>query len=338
MKDADYEKKLYKVKSVVLGHAVGDALGVPVEFASREELEGNPVTDMEGFGTYPYPAGTWSDDTSMSLAALDSLASGNINWDEIMKNFGKWYYQDKYTPTGEMFDAGYTCITAIENYCVYKKSYQNCGVSQELSNGNGSLMRIHPFALYEAAKGTFDVNNIHTASALTHAHERSQMACGIYSFVLWELIKSPSKESIRYGLSKAKRYYREWNELKSYYKMLFRRIGLTELHFEDPDTFKKASREEIKSSGYVVDTLEAAIWCLMNTHSYKECVLTAVNLGDDTDTVAAVAGGLAGALYGYDSIPKEWLSTLLKREYIETMCEEATSGWTTDRLPGPIFE
>ena len=317
-----------KIKSVVVGHAVGDALGVPVEFASREELEENPVTDMEGFGTYPYPAGSWSDDTSMSLAALKSLAKGKIDWDEIMQNFGKWYYGDEFTPTGELFDVGNTCATAIENYFVHKKSYLNCGLSNERSNGNGSLMRIHPFALYEYAKGTLNVDVIHTASTLTHAHQRSKIACGIYSFVLWELLKSPSKASVIRGLCNAKRYYWDFEEVKSYYKMLFRKIGLTERHFENPNTFEPAKRDEIKSSGYVVDTIEAAIWCILNTKSYKECLLTAVNLGDDTDTVAAVAGGLAGALYGYDAIPKNWLNALIKREYIENMCEIACNVWS----------
>ena len=153
------------------------------------------------------------------------------------------------------------------------------------------------------------------------------MACGIYSFVLWELLKSPSKASIVKGLYNAKRFYSGWDEMKSYYRMLFRKIGLTELHFEDPDTFEPAKRDEIKSTGYVVDTLEAAIWCLMNTSSYKECVLTAVNLGEDTDTVAAIAGGLAGALYGYDAIPKEWRDTLIKRDYIEEMSKKAYDAW-----------
>lgn len=319
---------LEKMKAVMIGHAVGDALGVPVEFASREELDQNPVTDMEEFGTYPYPVGSWSDDTSMSLASLDSLSKGSINWDEIMQNFGKWYYNDKYTPTGEMFDAGSTCVAAIENYFIYKKAIGNCGLTGERSNGNGSLMRIHPFALYLYSKGKLDVEIIHKASALTHAHERSKMACGIYAFVLWELLKKPAKASIISGLVKAKIHYAGCAERSSYYKMLFRKIGLTELHFEDPDTFERAKRDEIKSSGYVVDTLEAAIWCLMNTHSYKECVLMAVNLGDDTDTVAAVAGGLAGALYGYDSIPIEWRKKLIKREYIEDMCQTASEMWS----------
>lgn len=319
-----------KIKAVMIGHAVGDALGVPVEFASREEVDANPVEDMEGFGTYPYPAGTWSDDTSMSVAALDSLAKGEIDWDEIMYNFGKWLQDGDYTPSGETFDAGRTCVKAIVNYFANNTKAIESGGTDEYSNGNGSLMRIHPFSLFLYTKGNFDLQIIHNASALTHAHKRSQMACGIYSFVLWELLKSPSKAAVVRGLSKAKRFYHEWDEMKSYYKMLFRRIGLTELHFEDPDTFERAKRDEIKSSGYVVDTIEAAIWCLMNTHSYKECVLTAVNLGDDTDTIAAIAGGLAGALYGYEAIPQEWRNTLIKRNYIEEMCERANETWSKE--------
>ena len=94
-----------------------------------------------------------------------------------------------------------------------------------------------------------------------------------------------------------------------------------------PD-FEMLSMDEIKSTGYVVDTLEAALWCVLTTDSYRECVLKAVNLGDDTDTVAAIAGGLAGALYGYDSIPNDWLSQLKKKNYIEKMCEDAFGKWS----------
>lgn len=321
---------LDKIKAVMIGHAVGDALGVPVEFASREEVDANPVEDMEGFGTYPYPAGTWSDDTSMSVAALDSLVKGVIDWDEIMSNFGKWLQDGDYTPSGEAFDAGRTCVRAIINYFAHNMSALESGEAAEYSNGNGSLMRIHPFALFLYTKGNLDLQTIHNASALTHAHERSQIACGIYSFVLWELLKSPSKSSIRRGLNKARIFYRDYAE-NSHYDNLYRRIGLIGLQFEDdPDTFHRFAREDIKSSGYVVDTIEAAVWCLMNTRTYKECVLTAVNLGDDTDTIAAIAGGLAGALYGYEAIPQEWRDTLIKRDYIEEMCERAYETWSKE--------
>ena len=137
-----------KIKAVMLGHAVGDALGVPAEFASRSELDNAPITDMEGFGTYPYPAGTWSDDTSMSLAALDVLKNGQIHWGEIMLNFVEWLQHDKYTATDETFDVGRTCENAITNYLSDIIKATESGEKGERSNGNGSLMRIHPFVLY----------------------------------------------------------------------------------------------------------------------------------------------------------------------------------------------
>ena len=321
-----------KIKSVIFGHAVADALGVPVEFCSREELLKNPVIDMEGFGTYPFPAGCWSDDTSMSLATLDSLANGKIDYDDIMINFGKWYYKDEYTPTGEMFDVGNTCSIAIDNYFVHHKTVHECGLTDEHSNGNGSLMRIHPFVLYLFCNNMSLEDNmsiIHKGSALTHSHERSQVACGIYAFVLYSILMIPNKGSIILGLNRARRFYIHSKEYGLFDQMLMRRIGKIYRHWIDVDDYKEVTVDDIKSSGYVVDTLEAAIWCLITTKSYRDCVLKAVNLGDDTDTVAAVAGGLAGTLYGYDAIPKEWTEKLKRKDYIEKMCETASQVWSS---------
>ena len=310
-----------KIKAVMFGHAVGDALGVPVEFCERKELAEKPVTDMVGYGTYPYPEGCWSDDTSMSLAALDSLANGMLDFDDIMVKFGEWYYDDEYTPTGEMFDVGNTCSYAIDNYFAYHKPIEECGLTGERSNGNGSLMRIHPFVLYAYAKQmSIDewLGMIVKASALTHAHDRSKIGCLIYTFVLMSLLKGKGKVGIEDGLKKAKRYLNACAEFTPYERIF-------------NNDFATLPRDEIKSSGYVVDTLEAALWCLLTTASYRDCLLKAVNLGDDTDTVAAVAGGLAGALYGYNAIPKEWLETLKRRDYIEAMCDRASSTWINNR-------
>ena len=314
-----------KAKAVIIGHAVGDALGVPVEFRTREYLDKNPITDMLGYGTYSVPKGTWSDDTSMSLCSLDSLSKGKIDYDDITLNFGKWYYYDKFTATNEMFDVGNTCSEAIHRYFKEKQPYGKCGLSNEYSNGNGSLMRIHPFTLYliRINKNKMLINHLKTigeASSLTHAHPRSKVACIIYSFILWELIEHPCKDSVNMALQNVKivysHYSNGWGALTDEYDELkaFNRIF---------DGIQKLTRNEIQSNGYIVHTLEAAVWCLLTTDSYKECVLKAVNLGDDTDTTAAVAGGLAGALYGYDTIPEDWRNTLLKREYIEELCEKA---------------
>ena len=313
---------LEKIKAVMLGHAVGDALGVPVEFCPREELEKDPVTDMRGFGTYPVPAGSWSDDTSMSLCALEAMCHENWSWNMIMNNFVSWLENGKFTPTGETFDVGRTCFEAIIRYKHGNLPAKECGCGGEYANGNGSLMRIHPFVLYGQYALLNETNDgywswmalIKQASALTHAHDRSVIACHIYGPVLSFLLKDPTRESLKAGLKFAGEdldYLPEFD----HYKRIF------ELDFD------KLSEKEIKSFGYVVDTLEAALWCLLTTNTYSECVLKAVNLGDDTDTVAAVAGGLAGALYGYDAIPKEWLNTLKKRAYIEGMCERVGEAW-----------
>jgi ADP-ribosylglycohydrolase len=310
------KKKAEMIKSVVIGHAVADALGVPVEFCTRTDLEKSPVTDMMGYGTYAVPAGAWSDDTSMSIAALDVLADGEIRYQEIMENFVKWCDLNEYTPTGEMFDIGGTCRRAIQNF-TWGETPLACGLTGQYENGNGSLMRIHPFVLMAYFCGTLrDVweTFVTNASSLTHAHERSVLDCKIYALVLFALMDAPSKQSIREALETAKNRYADSPEYATYERLF-------SAHFPD------ISVNAIKSSGYVVDTLEAALWCLLNTDSYESCVLKAVNLGGDTDTVAAVAGGLAGALYGYKAIPRNWRKTLIKRKYIEEMCDRAAKNW-----------
>ncbi|MBO5313294.1 MAG: ADP-ribosylglycohydrolase family protein [Clostridia bacterium] len=306
-----------KARAVIVGHAVADALGVPVEFNGREWLRKNPVTEMTGYGTHPVPAGAWSDDTTMALCALDTIYKDReIDFESVMINFTQWYYADCYTPTGKLFDIGNTCAQAIENYFVKGVSPTSCGQTGENSNGNGSLMRIHPFTLhlYGSDMSIEDkISIIHKASALTHGHQRSLIGCGIYSFILWELLSCPEKESVYKGLARADEFYKNYGENQAY-ERLYNVIGNKDI---------VVTEDGVRSSGYVVDSLEAAVWCLLTTDSYKECVLKAVNLGEDTDTVGAIAGGLAGALYGYDSIPREWLNTLIKLDYIEQMCEKA---------------
>lgn len=303
-----------KVKAVVLGHAVADALGVPVEFASREALDEAPVTGMKGFGTYPVPAGSWSDDTTMALCALDAFTEKGFDLDRVMENFGRWFYGGEFTPTGTCFDVGGCCASAIRNYCKGWLGTDACGLRGEKDNGNGSLMRIHPFVLLSDREKPLPerLAEIDRASALTHAHPRAMLGCRIYAMLLWALLEDPRREAIPGALRRSAALFGGDREF-SVYGRLFR-----------PD-FAGLPRREIRSGGYVVDTLEAALWCLLTTGSYRECVLRAVNLGSDTDTVAAVAGGLAGALYGRDAIPAEWRETLLRREWIETLCEKAAA-------------
>lgn len=301
----------------MLGHAVADAMGVPVEFSSREKLKKNPVKEMMGYGTYfDIPEGCWSDDTSMSLCELESLSKNIVDYEDIINNFVKWVVDKEFTPTGVMFDIGNTTREVLFKYSIEGKPLEECCATDEYSNGNGSLMRIHPFVLYAHTKNIsgndFD-DIIKCASSLTHAHQYSVDGCMIYSYILKELLLNPSRESVYIGIDKVR------NKVSSS-KQIYNRILDNDLSTFDED--------EIKSTGYIVDTLEAAIWSLLTTTDYEECILKAINLGDDTDTVGAVSGSLAGALYGFDSVPKKWIVMLKKADYIEKMCEKAYYIWT----------
>ncbi|MCQ4936375.1 ADP-ribosylglycohydrolase family protein [Anaerotignum propionicum] len=302
----------------IIGLCVADALGVPVEFNSRERLKANPVTDMRAYGTHNQPSGTWSDDTSMALCLLDSLSDG-LDYKDVMDNFKSWLTEGKYTPHGEVFDVGIATRQAISRYMTGVEPLL-CGGVGERDNGNGSLMRILPLLFYiQSLHGTdfqeMDeaFNMIHNVSALTHAHKRSQIVCGIYLSVASMLIGNMDLcIAVELGIYKAVQYYKgkpEYETEISYYHRLSEK------------NFREINETEIRSSGYVVDTLEAAIWCLVNSKTYKDCVLIAVNLGDDTDTVAAIAGGLAGLYYGSENIPVEWTSKIVRKDYIEDLSE-----------------
>lgn len=308
-----------KIKSMLYGFAVADALGVPVEFKSRKILQKNPVTSMQGFGTYNQPAGTWSDDTSMTLATMESISRlKKIDYVDIMQNFSLWLENGKFTPFGKVFDCGMTTRRAIFDFSTKifgkTKSPLECGSRDENSNGNGSLMRILPVVLYLYKIYGENLNSdamqiIHEISCLTHAHRRSQIGCGIYSFIAVELLSGKNiSESIKIGLEKSKNFYADEPEFKHYSRLFDK-------------NFKNLPEEEIRSSGYIVYTLEAALWCLLNTDSYKNLALKAVNLGEDTDTVAAVAGGLAGIFYGVENIPSDWLETLQNKKYLEDIAD-----------------
>lgn len=178
-------------------------------------------------------------------------------------------------------------------------------------------MRILPICLYlsEREKRICTSENeaiyiVHSASALTHAHLRSKLACGIYYYLVNEVLEKKGTliDCLQSGINKACSYYRQdsesYRELKNFNRMM------------DLVEFKHISENEIRSSGYVVESLEAAVWCLITTNSYQECLLKAVNLGDDTDTVSAIAGGIAGLYYGAESIPTEWIDVIQGRDWI----------------------
>lgn len=300
------------------GLIVADALGVPVEFSSREERKADPVVDMREYGTHKQPRGTWSDDSSMAIATMDSIKNcGDIEYKDIMERFSQWCMSGEYTPFDEVFDIGVATSKAIMNYAKIADPLK-AGGNTEWDNGNGSLMRIMPACLYlyEKQKKVCTSEDesiyiIHNVSALTHAHLRSQIACGIYYFMVKSIIEKEGTmiSRLQVGIDNAWNYYK--CDIKNYAELSnFSRLV-------DLQTFKDMHENNIKSSGYVVDTLEAAVWCLINSASYEEAVLKAVNLGEDTDTVAAVTGGLAGLFYGIEEIPIDWMNVIQKKEWID---------------------
>lgn len=298
------------VLSALLGVAVSDALGVPVEFMSRGELNQNPVTDMRGFGTYNQPAGTWSDDTSMTLCLADALTK-DFRLDNIANNFIKWLYEGYWTARGEVFDVGIGTRKAI-NRLIKGESPLNSGGNTEYDNGNGSLMRILPLVFHiqdMPIEQRFELTR--QVSGITHGHIRSVIACFYYLEFAREILAGKSLFSI-------------YKELQESVPQFLRSISVPEDEIAQysrifDDDISQLPEEKIKSTGYVVDSLEASIWCLLTCHSYKDTVLRAVNLGGDTDTITAITGGLAGLYYGYQQIPSEWIAVTARIGDIEEL-------------------
>lgn len=308
-----------KILGGIMGLVVGDALGVPVEFQTRESLSKKPVQGMRAYGTYNQPAGTWSDDSSMTLATMTSLMGG-LDYKDLMDRFLDWYERGVYTPHGQAFDIGIATSQALVRYKAGWSPLESGGQG-ERDNGNGSLMRILPFLFYFNADYGAIINDgreevfekIGQASSLTHAHKRSIMACSIYLSIAQGLIFWNKNMAVEKGLTRALSHYSTLEGYKDEMKHFSKIAHIDFIDLEEKD---------IGSSGYVIDSLEASIWCLLNTDTYEDCVLRAVNLGQDTDTTAAIAGGLAGLYYGYEDIPKDWLETIIKRDELEELCHD----------------
>ena len=302
-----------KVKDGIIGFVIGDAIGVPNEFKSREYLKENLVTEMKGFGSHPVPAGSWSDDSSMLLATIDSIINKNeIDNKNIADNFVSWVKDAKYTPFNYVFDIGSTCLKAITTYKETGNNPAKCGLGKINDNSNGSLMRILPIAYYAYYKQLTDkeiLKLVKDVSAITHKHEISVLGCYIYVRYVICLLGGKSKEK-SYNMIKKLDYssFKE-SSVKAYERLLKNDISKFKLN-------------EINSSEYIVDTLEATIWCFLKSNSYAQGVIAAINLGDDTDTIGALTGAISGIMYGYDSIPDDWTNKLLKLDYILEMANK----------------
>ena len=333
------ENNMDCIKEGIIGAIVGDALGLAVQFEPREYRDRDPVTDMRGHGVFDKPAGSWSDDSSLILATIDGLSkclenhkeddsslNEIIDYEIIMKNFSKWLNEGEFTPYGYAYDIGGATMDGIQRYDNGTEPILSGGIG-EGDNGNGSLMRILPIAFfihYLSQKYSFDEDEkmtaIHNLSSLTHRHRRTQLCCGIYVNIALEFIENYENECnlgleelISNGINKSKEYYFNNDDFKGELHH-FDRVFSLNIH--------NLPRDEIKSGGYCISSLEASIWCLLNNENYRDTLLQAVNLGYDTDTTACIVGGLAGIYYGYEDIPNDWINQLAKLDYIEELVND----------------
>jgi len=257
----------FVIHSAVIGLAIGDALGVPVEFKSRAYLDQNPIADMMGYGTHHQLPGTWSDDTSLTLCLCDALTEEKCSLEKVGEKFIHWLQFGLWTARGDVFDIGIATRHSIHRL-MNSVSPLHSGGFKVHENGNGSLMRILPLLFHIHDKHInyrFDTTRL--ISGITHGHTRSVVACFYYL------------EFARYIVHGKDKYW-----------------------------------------AYVIHYLEASIWCIMTTENYRDAVVLAVNLGEDTDTTAAVTGGLAGLLYGLEGIPLEWRHGLARYDDIFELC------------------
>ena len=309
------------------GLAVADALGVPYESETLESMIETPCSEMTGFGHHNQPAGSWSDDTSMTLCVADSLCR-SFDVEDMMKKFSQWRSKHIYTANGVVFDVGRCCRRAINQY-LNGTPVEFCGDSSLNGNGNGALMRMLPVALYQCRYCTVDdehlenfLDMIHAASSITHAHAIGLICCGLFSLTLREWFMSENSGAMvidiaRTAFEKGRRTYtRMGGEFSIYIN--------DPTYFTAPDKLMKKPANELPTWGYALNTWNIALWSLLHTDNYRDCVLKAINLGGDTDTNASVAGALAGVFYGKETIPQDWVDKLLNKQLLDEVAGRFT--------------
>jgi ADP-ribosyl-[dinitrogen reductase] hydrolase len=278
------------------GLAIGDAVGTTVEFRARDSF--NPLNDMIGGGPFNLQAGEWTDDTAMALCLAENLEStgnnlGDIDPADLMNRFVNWWRYGHNSCTGTCFDIGSTTAFALRRFESSGDPY--AGSTDEFSAGNGSIMRLAPVVLRYWNDPISAQCAAYTQGIVTHGADECVDACAMLTHVLIELI---SGRSLRDALKDAPTPK-----------------GSKIVQLRDLELFHCA-RDDVRSSGYVYDTLHAAFWCLNNADNPRDVILLAANLGDDADTVAAVAGQLAGARWGLNAFPTSWLERLAWRDQI----------------------
>ncbi|KAF3177256.1 hypothetical protein TWF225_003051 [Orbilia oligospora] len=326
-----------RIKGAIIGVAVADALGGPVEFKRRGTFP--KVTDLQENLTFGLPAGAWTDDTSMTLCLAKSLIdTKSFSSASQLQNYIAWFHSGYLSSTGHCFDIGnLTRITLsfwsshVPNKPVSSKATNdlpseevieelqkelNKSHAREVYCGNGSLMRTVPIGLFYYSSSEEDiVKYSHLASQLTHPYHTNGEACAVYS-ILVAYILSTGETSATTTPSK-KAVFEKFKTFEFQSKVLKDRFAV----YETLEDFGSREEKLISSSGFVVHSLEAALWAFFSTESWEEGALKVVNLGDDADTVGAIYGGLAGAYYGLEAIPETWRERLMQKDVVNEIAE-----------------
>ncbi len=303
---------MYHVRDGLIGLAIGNAMGVPTESSGREDLLEKPVVRMMPRIRDGIPKGAWSDSTSLTIATMDAIINKGIDYTAIADNFVRWFTANQFCSLKEPFDVGETTLKALVSYTQHLEVAEECGLSGIQDNGSGSLVRMLPIAYYFVASKApeRDILEItRNVSSITHAHEVSICGCYIYIRYVMYLLRGNNKFS---ALTKVRGLdYSIFSKetVDCYHRIL--KGDITSLTIDD-----------IKSSAYIVDSLEAAIWCFLQSSNYKECIIATTNIGDSTSSIGAISGALAGIFYGFTNIPKSYYEDLRKRDYLESLCDK----------------
>lgn len=284
-----------RARGALLGLAVGDAVGTTVEFMPRGCFE--PVTDMVGGGPFRLRPGEWTDDTSMALCLADSLLEKQ-GFDPVdqLERYTRWRREGYLSSNGECFDIGNTVRDALNRF--RETGDPQSGSSDPLSAGNGSIMRLVPVVLFFHPDHDAAIHHAGESSKTTHGAAECVDACRLFAAILGRALDGAAKPDLLSAAPPAE-------ELSE---------GLRSIAARD---YVDKSADEIRSSGYVVESLEAALWSFERSESFEEAILTATNLGGDADTTAAICGQVAGAHYGRRGIPERWLDRLAGADLID---------------------
>lgn len=295
-----------RYRGSILGLAAGDALGATLEFSPPGSFE--PISDMVGGGPHGLEPGYWTDDTSMAVCLAVSLIERGFDLDDQAKRYLRWYRHGYMSSTGQCFDIGNTVAAALERYEATGDPL--AGPDHPRAAGNGSLMRLGPIPLVYAPKPMCAIRRSGRSSRVTHAAPEAVDACRYFAGLMVGALQGvPREELLAPGYSPVP--------------------GLWEAEPLSPavaevagGSFARREPPEIVGSGYVVRSLEAALWAFHRAEDFEDGCLRAVNLGDDSDTTGAIYGQLAGAYFGAEGIPDRWVDRLYWRSFLVSVADE----------------